>query len=504
MKKRILLKEGVNIEMKSKSRKLLIMISLFGLLIYGIIQSTNSTKTSIDSKDQFTYASVMKETIPHYQLDVEYQEKEQLLNGKMELIFANQTGTTLNEIYFHLFPNAFQNWKWEKENKPQSVGYILIDKVTIDGINTYPHQNGTLLKVNLPKPLDQNKMTRIQMDFKLKLPTKGLRLSAINHTVFLAQWYPMLAVYDHAGWHLDPYTTVGDPFFSTVADFDIKIKLPKGFRVISTAVDPDQNIQQNNEILLSQNKVRDFAMVITKEYEKITAMTKQGIKTNLWYLTGQQEVAPMLLGGALEAMDFYQSYFGQYPMKEIDIVLGNSSYGIAGMEYPGLVTSDPVTKIKDTTVPALDVVAHELAHQWWYSTVGNDQVKEPWLDEGLTTFSEYLYSEKVMKKTNMNAMMNRIKTITDQMATTSKVSVVQSIYSFGDLYGPFVYARPGAMLWNLKNQVGDQKMMQIMQTYYQKYQFKVATTQDFIQTVNQVVGKDMTPFFREWLLINEK
>jgi len=488
--------------MKSKSRKILILFSFVGLLVSGVIQNSISTNKTFHSNNDFTYASATKQSIPNYQFDIEYQEQDQALRGKMEVTYVNQTGKPLNEIYFHLYPNAFQNWKWEKENKPQSDGFIRINKVTIDGIDTYPHQNGTLLKLNLPKPLNHNKIAKLQMDFYLKLPTKGLRLSAVNHTVFLAQWYPMLAVYDHNGWHLDPYTTIGDPFFSTIADFDIKIKIPEGYRVVSTAVDPDyQNKRQNHEIYLAQSSVRDFAMVLTKEYEKISSITKQGIKTNLWYLNNQQEVAPLLLGGAIEAMDFYHHYFGPYPMQEIDIVLGNSSFGIAGMEYPGLVTSDPSIKVREKTQPAIEVVAHELAHQWWYSTVGNDQVKEPWLDEGLTTFSEYLFNEKVLKKPNMNVMMNRIKSITDQMAATSKVSVVQSIYSFGDLYGPFVYARPGAMLWNLKNQVGEENMMKIMQTYYKEFRFKVATTQDFIRIVNQVIGKDMSPFFREWLLM---
>ncbi|MFV9511041.1 M1 family metallopeptidase [Tepidibacillus sp. LV47] len=454
--------------------------------------------------NEIVYAEVKGKMIPQYRLDIEYKEKEQMIIGQMELQYPNQTGNALNEIYFHLYPNAFKEWKWEKENKPKTIGYLTIKKAMIDGIEAYPHQNGTLLKLNFPKPLPKNKTANIEMEFELKLPTKGYRLSAINQSVFLAQWYPMLAVYDQQGWHLDPYTTIGDPFYTNVANFDIKLKLPKGYRVISTATDPPQEVNGQDYLFLAQENVRDFAIVITKEYEKITTHSKSGIKTNLWYLPDQQEVAPLLLGGAVYAMDFYEEYFGSYPMKEIDVVLGNSSFGIAGMEYPGLVTSDPLIKIGEQTRPALNVVAHELAHQWWYSTVGNDQVKEPWLDEGLTTFSEYLYSEKILNKTNLNSLMERIKTLTDQLAASQEISVLQPIYTFGDLYGPFVYARPAAMLWSLRNQIGDEKMKQILHTYYQQYQYKIATTKDFIKIVNQITGKDMTPFFAEWLLIKEK
>ena len=476
--------------MNSQSKKWFIIGILMTFVLVVMIQQPVSVNTN---------ASVSKE-IPQYNIDIEYKEKEQLVIGKMELKYVNLTGKQLNEIYFHLFPNAFQNWKWEKENKPESAGSIQIKSALIDGTEVFAHQNETLLKLNFPKPLQQSKNTYVELEFTLKLPQKGFRLSAVNQTVFLAQWYPMLAVYDEKGWHLDPYTTTGDPFYSEVANFDVKLKFPKGYQVISSAEEPLQDQRTQEKLFLSQKKVRDFAIVLTKEYEAIRTQSKSGIKTNLWYLNGQQEVAPTLVGGAVEAMNFYEEYFGEYPMKEVDIVLGNSSYGVAGMEYPGLVTSDPLTQSKDKIGPALNVVAHELAHQWWYGTVGNDQIKEPWLDEGLTSFSEYLFSEKVLHK-DMSSLMKRIKNITDQMAKSSNITVVDSIYKYGDQYGAFVYARPAAMLWELRDKVGEEKMKQIMQTYYQTYQFKTANTEDFIKIVNQVVKKDMSSFFEEWLLI---
>ncbi|KXG43195.1 M1 family aminopeptidase [Tepidibacillus decaturensis] len=145
-------------------------------------------------------------------------------------------------------------------------------------------------------------------------------------------------------------------------------------------------------------------------------------------------------------------------------------------------------------------MAHELAHQWWYSTVGNNQIEEPWLDEGLTSFSEYLYTEQVLKRKNIDVLMKKIKQTTDQLSAEQNVSVLQSIYSYGDLYGLFIYARPAAMLWELKEEFGDQKVKELLQTYYKNYRFKIASTEDFIQTANTVFNKDMSPFFNQWLI----
>jgi hypothetical protein len=69
---------------------------------------------------------------------------------------------------------------------------------------------------------------------------------------------------------------------------------------------------------------------------------------------------------------------GPYDSTELDVVLVRGGLGAGiGMEYPELVFS----------VPAADVITHEIAHQWWYGLVGNNQYREPWLDESFAQYS---------------------------------------------------------------------------------------------------------------------
>ncbi len=56
------------------------------------------------------------------------------------------------------------------------------------------------------------------------------------------------------------------------------------------------------------------------------------------------------------------------------------------------------------------------------------------------------------------------------------------------------------MMWNLMDNIGEEKVLNILRTYYDQYKYKIATTEDFIRVANQVVGKDLTPFFSRWLL----
>ncbi len=476
---------------------LIIITSLFSIYAYGFSNQGSDTSTSIN-----LYSNMAKNQLTTYTFHITYHEDERMITGRMNVKVPNQSNTQLEELYFHLYPNAFMNWKWDGDSKPKTKGYIKIHKVMVNNFEVFPHQRKTLLKINLPAPLKTNEVANIDMDFSLKIPTDGLRLTHFNKTTFLAQWYPMLAVYDEKGWHLDPYSTVGDPFFSDIANYKVHLTLPSNYFTVSTAIDPPSRQENKNVIFLSQEKVRDFAIMITKEYEKLSVRSNHSIKINLYYLEEQQEVAGLLIGIASEAMDFFGDSFGDYPMKEIDIILANSGNGIAGMEYPGLVTSNSYIGGYHRVAPAYNVVAHELAHQWWYSTVGNDQIHEPWLDEGLTSFSEYLFLEQILNEKDIDNLMEKNKLYTEQIADKNKISVLDSIYSYGGYYAPFVYGRPAAMLWELKKEYGIPIVKKILRNYYDKFKYKIATTEDFIQIVNTVIGKDMTPFFKAWLIID--
>ncbi|MCH5583893.1 M1 family metallopeptidase [Shimazuella sp. AN120528] len=432
---------------------------------------------------------------PTYQIDATYLEKKDIVKGHMSVTLPEIRNGIQNEVYFRLYPNVFQDWKYNKEAKPSKEGHIAISHVKVDGVKQSATINDTVMKVRLPKPLQKGRSAKIELDYKLYLPHGGTRLNKYKNTAFLAQWYPMLAVKDKDGWHTEPYTTTGDPFYSTMSDFDVTFHVPKGYQVISTAKD----IHQTKEnVHLQQYNVRDFVAVLTKDYQ-VLSRESGTTRVNLWYTNTTKDVSEPLLNAAVDGLRFYGNRFGHYPYQEVDVVLGETGYGIAGMEYPGLVTSLPKVPTSNGISPAVNVVVHELAHQWWYGVVGNNQAKEPWLDEGLTTFSEFLYMQKRMKQDDA-PWLKRVAIKTDEIHRSAGITSAQRLYDYPDeLYGIMVYLRPAAMMFALMDEIGEKKVMKILNTYYHQYQFKIATTSDFLRIANQVAGKNLTPFFEKWL-----
>ncbi|PTM59458.1 M1 family metallopeptidase [Desmospora activa] len=432
---------------------------------------------------------------PYYRLEATYSNESQSVCGHMKVRLPDQRQQAWNEVYFHLYPNAFKDWKWGAESKPEKPGYLKVNKVKVDGVPVSTQEKGTLLKVKLKRPLKTGETAEVEMDYELKIPKGGTRLNVYGNTAFLAQWYPMLAVHDSKGWHTDPYTTTGDPFFSQVSDFEVKFQVPKGYQIISSARDAEK---PTSTVFLRQARVRDFAVVITKDYEPIKGKIGN-TSVNLWYLKGMEDVAQPLHDAAVSSMSFFTKKFGAYPYREVDVVLGETGYGIAGMEYPGLVTSVARIPTRNGEQAAVNVVAHELAHQWWYGVVGNNQVKEPWLDEGLTTFSELLFMHDQMGQNEREWLM-RAAQRTDEIYKQKGVTSVESLYKYSDpIYGLMVYTRPAAMMWELVDRLGKEQVLKILHTYYDQYQFQTATTEDFIQVANRVSGQNLRPFFERWL-----
>src|SRR5690606_29132021 len=109
-----------------------------------------------------------------------------------------------------------------------------------------------------------------------------------------------------------------------------------------------------------------------------------------YYLDGGLNGAQAALNYATGSLAEFNRMFGEYPYRELD-VLAMPTTGF-GMEYPGVIAI--ANRFYGEAGGAFaEAVVHEIAHQWWYNLVGNDQPDIPWLDESLANYSYYLYFE---------------------------------------------------------------------------------------------------------------
>jgi aminopeptidase N len=176
------------------------------------------------------------------------------------------------------------------------------------------------------------------------------------------------------------------------------------------------------------------------------------------------------------------------------------------MEYPGLtyIAEDYFSESK--TLTSLEsMIAHETAHQWWYGVVGNNEVDEAWLDESFATYSkriyfEMRYGESTGKDFYDKNIMGKYKS--KRSSIKGKETILRKLPEFVGWsdYGPLAYEKGAVMLQNIRDEVGDKKFFEILRTYFDKYKFKNADTEAFINVVERSTGKDWDAFFDKWLL----
>ena len=104
--------------------------------------------------------------------------------------------------------------------------------------------------------------------------------------------------------------------------------------------------------------------------------TAAGVPVRAWYTTG---AGPTALKHAMAALARFEQVFGTYQWPSF--VVAQTGRKGSGNEYPGIVF------LGSSVMTDRETVAHETAHQWWYGMAGNNQMREPWLDEGISEFA---------------------------------------------------------------------------------------------------------------------
>jgi len=146
-----------------------------------------------------------------------------------------------------------------------------------------------------------------------------------------------------------------------------------------------------------------------------------------------------------------------------------------------------------------DLLAHEIAHQWFGNTATEKSFPHLWLSEGFASYLTDIYIEQKYGKDSMSRRMKEERDKVVQYAALSKEPVVDTTSRLMDLLNANSYQKGAWVLHMLRNEVGDSVFHNIIQTYYQQYKGSNADTRDFEKVAEKVSGNDLKPFFDQWL-----
>lgn len=488
-----------------------------------------------------------------YDIDVTLNDQDKSLKGTEKIVYKNNSPSTLDFIWFHIWPNAykqestalFQQLKNDtsRVKKMEKYSYGSIDglnfKVNGKVAQTEAHSNPQyidIIKVKLPAPLKPGDSVSITTDFRVKLPSYFSRSGFADGEFMICQWYPKPAVFDKNGWNEFPYLDMGE-FYSDYANFKVNITVPSEYIVGATGVlqNADELAQYKSigaknaanrtgtpvlyqpkskngtkKLTYVMNNVPDFAWFADKrfviQYDTVKLASGKAVDVFTYYHPKKETLWVNSVDYVKDAIRHYSNWIGTYEYPVVQAVEGPANNASGGMEYPTitLITSPDAKK------ESLDgVIAHEVGHNWFMSMLGSNERMHTWQDEGLNTYFQFRYEAEKYRANSVfgDAIPKEVRALpADQFLTRiygalggipmkSAIETPAADFVSSDEYGLISYMKTAVWLFILENQVGRDKVDAAFKHYFDLWKNKHPQPEDLKAAFEESLGVNLDRYF---------
>ncbi|BDW92367.1 peptidase M1 [Flagellimonas marinaquae] len=467
-----------------------------------------------------------------YTMDVQMDVKTYRYTGTQKLVYTNNSPDELSRVYYHLFFNAFQpgsemDIRLQNIKDPDKrmmegdksriaslsedeIGYLHAKTLTQDGQPVDFTEEGTILVVDLAKPIPSGGKTTLEMTFDGQVPLQ-IRRSGRNSkegvALSMSQWYPKLSEYDFEGWHANPY--IAREFHGVWGDYDVKITLDKEYTIGGTGYlqnpneighgyeTPGTKVKTKGKTLTWHFKapmVHDFMWGADPDYIHDVYQMENGPTLHFFYKDKPelQENWKNLQPKTAEAMTFFSNNIGKYPYDQYSVVQG----GDGGMEY---AMSTLITGEREFG-SLVGVMVHEMAHSWFQHVLATNESKHEWMDEGFTSFISSLCMNQIMEQNKQNPFEGSYRGY--YALVNSGLEMPQAThadrYTTNFAYGISAYSKGSIFLSQLGYIIGQDKLMETIKKYFDDFKFKHPVPNDIKRTAEKVSGMELGWYLTDW------
>jgi hypothetical protein len=494
----------------------------------------------------------------HYKIKADINEKTDIISGKMQLTYWNNSPDTLREVFFHLYENAFQPCSYyddlqhNNQVKPKYGKYE--SKCLGTTVDTFKHSgklkqvelDNTIMQVKLDEPLLPNASTEFEVVFKTYFDTGSVRR---RNKVYKSygykhyngvHWYPIICVYDAKfKWTTDQH--LGREFYANFGTFDVELTFANNFIVEATGVLQNRNealpdslrkkldianfkdkpLESKPSVIIpydsTQRKtwkyhaenVHNFAFTADPTYRIGEAFTKDGVQCIALvqepHAANWQPVADY----TVKVMELFSKDFGQYAYPKMVVADARD-----GMEYPMLTLCGGLYPSNKS------LIAHEVGHNWFYGMIGNNETYRAMLDEGFTQFITVWALDNIAKdsiemiqqkgwkhrfgfsipardtRAYLGYMLDAVRY--NDMPLNTHSDMFNGALGQGGGYR-HVYSKTATMLYNLQYVLGDTLFQNAMKHYFNQWKMAHPYPDDFRQSIIDYTKTDLNWFFDQWM-----
>ncbi len=486
--------------------------------------------------------------ISDYKINAEVNPDSSILRGKETIVYHNNSPDTLYKIVFRLYNdifkyNAKRDYYWDnlKTLPPVKIKKIKIGSQTFSDTSSYIRRGSTNLTVFLKKEnhIMPHSETEIEVEWELIIPEKTkLRMGNYGKgEMFVAYWYPQIAVYDDVyGWDMVDYQGIVEFYNDPLNNYDVKIKLPKNEIMWATGV-----LQNAKEVLAPKiyekyelaKKSSDVVRIIDST-DLASGNLSADNRFNIWHFKAENvpdfsfaignsmhwDGKSIVVDSNKNRSVFVQAvypndapYWGNavdvasesieilshklpgvpFPFPEMTSYCNPSKGG--GMETP-MMANDGAPRNYQSFV---GLIFHEISHSYFPFYMGTNERRFAWMDEGWATF----FTGQITAKYTDTTRATYWQRVTEsyQYSAGKENDVPPFVPSYSVKFGfPRItfYNRPASAYRELQYLLGDDLFKQALRDYIKNWHGKHPLPTDFFFSFERTTGRDLSWFWRPW------
>ena len=480
-----------------------------------------------------------------YQLNASLSVKKSLLKGKGMITYFNNSPDTLDRLVFNLYQDIFRkgnsrDWDIGTDDLHDGTKILWLKWAgqTIDpNDQTKVNRLGTKLVVRPGMKIAPGDSVMIETQWEVPIPSKRtVRMGKYSDTVvFVAYWYPQIAVYDDIdGWDMISYGGSVE-FYNDFNDYDVKIELPKPYLVWATGELLNANQIYSEGVLtrLSTAKTSENVVCIldAEDYKKNKVFRKNAAKTYHFSAKGVPDFSfglglNLVWDAVSVSVDNHDGRIlasAVYPKgsRHWDKVAGFSQMSIEYMSkimpgvafpYPNMTTmhngkaaggmETPMMAINGAPTSesgSFSLTFHEIAHTYMPFFMGTNEKKYAWMDEGWATLWPYKLTDSLFN--NSNYIANLMRGYEQAAGTENDIPPMIPNQFMAANYASLrlaSYVRPAAAYYFLEKTLGSETFATALRSYMHTWQAKHPIPLDFFTTFEKVADTDLKWFFGPW------
>lgn len=457
---------------------------LFVLLTLLVLTSCNNrSMIEVNNNDFLSYEEEKSFDLDTYYLDLYLDDEDHSLEVTGRIMYVVKEETELLNIRIYPREGNSQNFDLE---------YLKINQV--EKSTSFDIMSSSLLSVSLEETASVGDIIEIDFSYTFDYWMGEGRISYYDDYYITMFFYPFVQLNNDEPISDYNYSYIGESYYNTIGDYYVSINAPRAMEIASSGKQmggSSSTKRKTTDFFLEDG--RDFSFSASLDYH-VYEQESYGVDYSIYSIrelsVQEQEDSFETIS---EAINTYSDYIGEYPYDYFTLEYGY----IYGMESSGIIYCSE--EISEYTV------VHEVIHQWIYSIIHNDQAREPFLDEALTTYITFIHFYELYGMEHASGYLDVRSSMRedfqDYYTLYEGASLYNDIHEYQTGYAYIIYYHgPTIFRYYFEEVLGDSNFVHLtnfLQEYFDKYAYKEVTTIEMLELLEEVTGVVGT---KDWFL----